>query len=248
MSITIQLRAILGFIAGVAATIIAVFVLQSVTADAAGSDDSTFVPISPCRLFDTRPAFKIGLYSTFGGKETKKIQAHGANGDCTIPTEAVGLSLNATAVGASASTFVTIWPDGARPDASSLNPSPGQPPTPNAVTTQLSATGSFEVFNLQGAVNVFVDVNGYYTRASLQQMNNRIAALETGNTTLKADIAALKATDTTLKADVAALKALTESMSTETVDGRPAVRFSGVNVQVVDGSGDTEGTVTTAAI
>ncbi len=44
-------------------------------------------------------------------------------------------------------------------------------------------------------------------------------------------------------ADIAALKALTASMSKVTVDGQPTVRFSGVNVQVVDGTGDTDGTV-----
>ena len=50
-----------------------------------------------------------------------------------------------------------------RPSASSLNPSPGQPPTPNAVNTQLSSGGEFSIFNRAGSVDVIVDINGYYT-------------------------------------------------------------------------------------
>jgi hypothetical protein len=76
-------------------------------------------------------------------------------------TMIVGISLNVTAVGATAATFLTIWPDGTRPLASSLNPAPGQPPTPNAVATQLSGAGAFNVFNRFGTVDVIVDVNGY---------------------------------------------------------------------------------------
>jgi hypothetical protein len=132
-------------------------------------------------------------HGAFGIDDTKTIEATGANGDCTIPNQAVGLSLNVTAVGATRPTFLTIWPSGALPTASSLNPFPGEPPTPNAVATNLSGSGAFNIYNLQGSVNVIVDINGYYTKTSLQELNDRIAALETDNTTLKADIAASEA-------------------------------------------------------
>jgi hypothetical protein len=51
-----------------------------------------------------------------------------------------------------------------------LNPAPGEPPTPNAVMTPLSASGSFKVYNKQGTVHVLVDVNGFHARASLQSL------------------------------------------------------------------------------
>jgi hypothetical protein len=137
------------------------------------------VPITPCRLIDTRPGqHHVGPYDTFGVADTKTVAATGTNGDCTIPVDAVGLSLNVTAVGATAPTFLTIWPDGAVPTASSLNPFPGEPPTPNAVNTDLSGTGTFNIYNLAGAVNVIVDVNGYYTAATLQEIHQRLSALE----------------------------------------------------------------------
>lgn len=75
-------------------------------------------------------------------------------------------------------TFLTIWPGGTRPTAASLNPSPGQPPTPNAVNVALSSSGTFEIFNEAGTVDIVIDVNGCYTRSSLQQLAQRVAALE----------------------------------------------------------------------
>jgi len=92
------------------------------------------------------------------------VSAHGDNGNCKgIPSDAVALSLNVTATGATDSTFLTIWEAGVdKPVGSSLNPSPGAPPTPNAVTTKLSPSGQFNVFNRFGSVNVLIDINGYY--------------------------------------------------------------------------------------
>jgi hypothetical protein len=180
MTVTINLRTIVAFATGLAVALIAVFVFQAWRVDAApGDNDATFVAITPCRLIDTRPGDDhVGPHDKFGVGDTKTIAAHGTNGKCTIPSDAVGLSLNVTALGATAPSFLTIWPDGTMPKASSLNPVPGQPPTPNAVTTNLSGTGSFKVFNLAGSVDVIVDVNGYYTKASLQDLASRLAALE----------------------------------------------------------------------
>lgn len=126
---------------------------------------ATLVSITPCRIIDTRPEFNVGpKTSPLGPGETHTVMAHGDNGDCTgIPADAVALLMNVTAVDASAPTFLTIWATGdPQPTASSLNPSPGQPPAPNAVTTSLSAGGSFDIFNLAGNVDVLADVSGYF--------------------------------------------------------------------------------------
>ena len=97
--------------------------------------------------------------------------------NATIPTDAVGLTMNVTAVRAERQTFWTIWPEGEQqPEASSLNPAPGQPPTPNAVTTSLSSAGEFNVFNNRGTVGMVIDVNGYYTNATLTELTDQLAA------------------------------------------------------------------------
>jgi hypothetical protein len=127
----------------------------------------TFIPITPCRVIDTRPApDNVGSKSSpLGPGEVHTVTVHGTNGDCTgIPTTAKAVSLNVTAVGATQPTFLTLWATGqTRPLASSLNPTPGQPPTPNAVTTNVDTNGRFNIYNLQGNVHVLADINGYYT-------------------------------------------------------------------------------------
>jgi hypothetical protein len=89
------------------------------------------------------------LQASLGSNDTRTIDARGTSGDCTIPDDALGLSLNVTAVDASANTHLTIWSDGGRPTSSSLNPSHGDVAF-NAVVTRLSGSGTFNVYNLAG--------------------------------------------------------------------------------------------------
>jgi hypothetical protein len=189
-SITLRVRSIVWFVTGaVLATAVALVFINAWRVDAApGDDDSTFVPITPCRLVDTREPGGTVLVSG----EIRTIDAHGTNGpipdsQCTIPSDAIGLSMNVTAVAASGQTFWTFWADGtAQPEASSLNPAPGQPPTPNAVTTPISSAGKFKVFNNAGTVGMVIDVNGYYTKASLGDLDGRLADAEAAIAALEA--------------------------------------------------------------
>lgn len=196
-TITVKLRTLVAFATGLAVALVAVIVFQAWRADAAPGDvDSTFVPIAPCRLVDTRPApDRVGPFGAFGPAQTATVTAHGTNGNCTIPADAVGLSLNVTAVGATANTFLTFWGDGARPVAANLNPRAGGPVAANAVNTPLSGSGTFQVFNKAGIVDIVVDVNGYYSRDSLQAIVGDIAALRAAQpfavTTGAADLVAL---------------------------------------------------------
>jgi len=125
-----------------------------------------FVPISPCRLFDLRPApDTVGSRATpLSPGETYTQPVRGANGLCNIPADATAVAMNVTAVGGTAGSFLTIWPSDVsdRPLASNLNWVPGSPPTPNKVDVKLSADGSINLFNLAGSVSVLADVVGYY--------------------------------------------------------------------------------------
>lgn len=125
-----------------------------------------YVPIEPCRAADTRPQadVNVGARTTPLGEQEIHI-VNATDGQCAgvVPEKATGLQLNVTAVGATQASFLTVWGSGQRPNASSLNPAPGQPPVPNAVTTAVTDEGDFRVFNLAGNVHVIVDVVGYYT-------------------------------------------------------------------------------------
>lgn len=167
---------------------------------------STYVAITPCRIVDTRniPAFHVGPHSTLSANSQIPIDGWGAQGQCTapaLPTNSTGLQLNVTAVGASQETYLTFFPGtGTPPNSSSLNPTPGQPPTPNAVTTQLDSAGKFSVYNLQGSVDVIIDVVGYYgnhTHTSADITNE--AGVAFSNTTHD-PVITLTATDVTIGA------------------------------------------------
>lgn len=178
-----RLQRAAAFSAGIAATLASGIIFSALGAGATvvQQSGSTFEPIAPCRLFDTRPApDNIGPRSTpLGAGETHVQQVTGANGNCAIPADATAIALNATAVGATATSYLTFFPAGhALPLSSNLNVGPGRPPTPNKVDLRLSGDGKVAVFNAFGNVNVVVDVTGFYTGAPVANLAERVKALE----------------------------------------------------------------------
>jgi hypothetical protein len=143
---------------------------------AAGDDDSTYVPIANCRLFDTRPAPRppAGPKKTPLGPGESNVYTQpvtGTNGDCTIPPDAVGVSMNVTITDPTAQSNLRLFPaDEATPLTSNLNWLPGQSPTPNKVDVKLSPDGKMKLFNFNGTVNVLADVFGYYTNLTLKEL------------------------------------------------------------------------------
>jgi len=70
--------------------------------------------------------------------------------------------LNVTAVGATAQTFITVFPDGsAIPGVSNLNVN-SSAATPNLVIVPVGAGGKIDFFNQKGNVNVVADIAGYF--------------------------------------------------------------------------------------
>jgi hypothetical protein len=80
------------------------------------------------------------------------------------PVPASGVTavvLNVTAVGATASGHVTVYPDGtALPVASDLNFTRGQT-IPNLVIVPVT-DGAVDLYNSSGSVNLVADLAGYY--------------------------------------------------------------------------------------
>ncbi len=82
-----------------------------------------------------------------------------------IPSNATAIVANVTAVNATTSTYVTVFPGplGASvPDASDINPT-SISAVPNLVIVGVGSDGSINVFNAVGSVNFIVDVVGYYS-------------------------------------------------------------------------------------
>jgi len=135
-----------------------------VNATSSSGERAVFVAITPCRLFDTRATEPVGPRTTpLAAGETFQQAVRGTNGNCVLPSDAVAVALNATAVNGTSASYLTVWPsDATRPLASSLNWVAGAPPTPNKVDVKLGADGAIKLFNNAGTVDVLADVVGYY--------------------------------------------------------------------------------------
>lgn len=127
-------------------------------ADASGYETQPggYHPLTPTRTVDTR--LNIGG-ARMGPSSTLTLPVRGTAG---VPNEAAAVVANVTSTGASAQSFITVWPSGTpRPLASNLNPVPGKN-VPNQVISKIGADGAINIFNANGTGDVIVDVMGWY--------------------------------------------------------------------------------------
>ena len=115
-------------------------------------------PITPNRILDSRgPNGGWNTKLTAGTPKTLPVR-----GRAGIPATADAVIMNITATGATANSFLTVYPaGGAVPTASNVNFAAGQT-IPNLVTVKLGADGTIALANAVGAVDVIADVVGYY--------------------------------------------------------------------------------------
>lgn len=120
---------------------------------------STFHPLTPERIFDSRGAIG-GRTTPVGPGETLTISLASVG---SLPKDISAVAVNVTAIRPTEKTFLTVYPSGvARPTTSTLNPRPGIVRA-NASMLGVGSDGSVKVFNRAGHVHVTVDVMGYYT-------------------------------------------------------------------------------------
>ena len=118
---------------------------------------SGLVPIEPVRAIDTRVA-----YGGRGALAPLSALAVNVTGALGVAPSAVGaVSLNVTVTQAQAPGYLTVWPGGARPVASTINFVPGLT-VPNGVLIGVDASGAVAIFDGSSApVDVIVDVTGW---------------------------------------------------------------------------------------
>ncbi len=123
-----------------------------------------FNPAGPRRVFDTRAGQSAGaLVSIAKGKVGNGNILTVKLTDLTglVPATGVGaVSLNVTAVNATANGFVTVFPCGTQPFVSSVNFTPGAN-VANAVIAPVSVAGTICFFSSQ-PVDLITDVNGWF--------------------------------------------------------------------------------------
>lgn len=121
-----------------------------------------FVPCPPARVVDTRDGTG-GRSTRLGAGETWTLALGGTFG---IPNDATSVLVNVTTVSPSADTYLVLWSgDVSRPMASSMSLRRGGTKG-SLVLTKLSTTGMCSIFNDAGAVDVVIDLVGWFQPSS----------------------------------------------------------------------------------
>ena len=119
-----------------------------------------FHPVLPTRLLDSRPTGpNVGLYSTpWPSNVARDVVIAGLG---PVPADASAAVVNVTVTNATMPSYLSVFTTGTtRPLVSTLNWGPGQT-IANSATPNLGG-GAFAAFNRLGAVDVIVDVSGWY--------------------------------------------------------------------------------------
>jgi hypothetical protein len=118
-----------------------------------------FVPVTPCRVVDTRNApGPFGQPSLVSQVERSFAVSQSA---CGIPANAAAFSLNVTVIPKTTLGYLTIWPSGQnRPLVSTLNSLDGRIKA-NAAIVPAGVAGGVSVFATD-ASDVVLDINGYF--------------------------------------------------------------------------------------
>ncbi len=129
----------------------------------AGDTALQFVPVTPCRVVDTR-----GVNGTFGGPAIQGRTSRSfpiPQGSCDIPATAAAYSLNVTLVPDQGTPvgYLTIWPAGevSLPIVSTMNSLDGRNKA-NAAVVPAGVNGGVSVY-VTNTTDVVLDINGYFT-------------------------------------------------------------------------------------
>ena len=168
-----------------------------------GAGQSTYTPVTPVRIMDTRSDGKVGALDTAGSgdprqlKVTGTIATIGAGTQTVVPVGATAVSLNVTAVATETRNYggyVTVYPCGTRPNASHINFRSSET-IANAVTVPISDAGNI-CFYVYGKAHLLADVVGFYELSEAGTATGSAGAsayeiwLEQGNTGSKDDFLA----------------------------------------------------------
>ncbi len=129
----------------------------------AAGEASSAVSLVPARVLETRADRPTadGLFEGIGRRAARQVTEVDVLDRVGVPAEGVeAVVMNATAIGAIQRGFLTVFPCGDRPEASSVNYEAGGPAVANEVIAKVSDQGTVCVFN-QRDLDIVLDVVGY---------------------------------------------------------------------------------------
>ena len=131
----------------------------SIVAAAISSNPLRFLPLTPCRVVDTRWANGSLGGPTLAASTPRSFPIPASN--CGVPASAAAYSLNVTVVPQQYLGFLTVWPTGqAEPAISTMNSWDGRTKA-NAAIVPAGAGGAVSVFASNPA-DAVLDINGYF--------------------------------------------------------------------------------------
>ncbi|MCC6362414.1 MAG: DUF3421 domain-containing protein [Bryobacterales bacterium] len=132
-----------------------------------GGPGLTFVPLTPCRILETREIYNFeGRTGPFGppylnAGETRTLPMTSSN-VCSIPGIAKAYVINVTLVPRGAVDFLTVWPAGEpRPNVWSIR-SPDGNIVANSAIVKAGTGGGISVY-ASDKTDAIIDIAGYYT-------------------------------------------------------------------------------------
>ncbi|MBL8217219.1 MAG: BACON domain-containing protein [Bryobacterales bacterium] len=122
-----------------------------------------FVPVTPCRVSDTRYATGAFGGPRFAAGETRSIVI--PSSPCNVPATAQAYSLNLTVVPPAPLSYVTLFPTGTtQPLVSTLNSWDGRTKA-NTAIVPAGTNGAVSVY-VTHPTDVILDINGYFVPAT----------------------------------------------------------------------------------
>ncbi len=122
----------------------------------AGSTGGDFFTLTPCRVLDTRDQS-----APLTAGETRTVTLAGV---CGIPSSATAVSLNITAIDATAQGEMTAWPaNEPQPVTSAISYQASLNRANNGILKLGNGALAFYANQLSGTVHLVIDVNGYFT-------------------------------------------------------------------------------------
>lgn len=137
---------------------------------------TTFVPVTPCRIFSTTPA----SITAFGVEETRQVKVvgdlssqGGQSAGCGIPSAASAIEASISATFNQGDGYLRAWPSGqSEPQATFVNyTDAGAATNTGAVTIAPGGGNAFQIKNYRSVTDVVVDVQGYYVRSMYALVN-----------------------------------------------------------------------------
>ena len=160
------------------ASLIASVLMCATVSTLSAQSAQNFVPVTPCRIADTRLAAGPFGGPILAGNSTRSFAI--PSSACNIPPTATAYSLNVTVVPTGGLAYLSIWPTGvSQPVVSTLNDFLNTV-VANAAIVQAGTSGAISVY-VTDQTHLVLDIDGYFVAQTALSSSGTSVALGAGS-------------------------------------------------------------------